>query len=63
MLGDGFLFWFRLDGLFIDLGPFVFLYVNFDPVIDVIDVDRVETAAFGPGIVGTDLDDALLGTL
>jgi len=23
MLGDGFLFWFRLDGLFIDLWPFV----------------------------------------
>ena len=44
-------------------GHLYFSHVHLDPVVDVVDVDRVEAAALCPGIVGANLDDRLLGAL
>ncbi len=63
MLGNLHFHRFCLDGLFIDLGPFILGAVHFHPVIDFVDIDGVEAAALRPGVVGTYFKDGLLRCL
>jgi len=63
VVGDGLFLGLGLDGPLVDLGPPVPFHVHLDPVVDLVDVDRIEAAALGPGVVGSHLDDGLLGAL
>jgi hypothetical protein len=51
------------NGFFVHLRPLVSFAVHFHPVVDVVDGNRVEAAAFRPGIVGAHFEDDFLGGL
>ena len=63
MLCNSFFFGLWFDTALVNLRPFVFVAVDLDPVIYVVDMDGIEAPSFGPRVIAPNLENDLLGGL